>query len=486
MEIRQLLQTVRANWVVALVTFLVCLLFGAAYAVLPAKTYSTSVVLLAQPPASASDPGADVSAIQLEIPQITVEAENPTIDQQARAQVPARFRSLPVTIAATADPTTNSVTITATSTDPAAAQAFANATAAQVVKVTNRDAGSYLALSELGAAELPTTPTNPRGTVAIASVAFGLIAAVFAALAAGALRRSARGDEIAERLGLPVLGQVPTLLHAGSNLADLFKLAADERGLEAFQQLRSHLYLMFQETHPVIAFTSCSPREGKSTVASHTAWALATLGQFVVAVDGDLREPALHEIFNVPLSPGVSDISVASGPSELLAATGNRYLELIPAGIPTMHPADIAAADLPRLLRALGESDRTVVLDCPPIMGVAESTILVAKADAVVLVVDARRPNFKTLQQGVVQIRESGGNVVGIVLNRVRRHRVTADYSSSRPEDDPSTNGSDRGSRGLMHWIDRVRSDGPTHEDDQPDDRQDDRQDDQQERARQG
>ena len=102
MEIRQLLQTVRANWLVALVTFLLCLVLGGAYAVLPAKTYSTSVVLLAQPPPGASDPGTDVSAIQIEIPQITVEAENPTIDEEARAQLPARFQSVPVTIAATA------------------------------------------------------------------------------------------------------------------------------------------------------------------------------------------------------------------------------------------------------------------------------------------------------------------------------------------------------------------------------------------------
>ena len=151
----------------------------------------------------------------------------------------------------------------------------------------------------------------------------------------------------------------------------------------------------------MIAFTSCDPREGKSTVVSHTAWALATPGQFVVAVDADLRQPRLHEIFGVELSPGVSDIAVATGPTELLAPTGNRYLEVIPAGVPTRHPADIAVADIPRLLRALRESDRTVVLDCPPIMGVAETTILVAKADAVILVVDARKFTFESLEQGL-------------------------------------------------------------------------------------
>ena len=76
MDLRQIVRTVRANWVVALVTFLVCLFIGGAYAVLPAKKYEASVVLVAQPPPGASDPGSDVGAIQIEIPQIAVEAEN--------------------------------------------------------------------------------------------------------------------------------------------------------------------------------------------------------------------------------------------------------------------------------------------------------------------------------------------------------------------------------------------------------------------------
>ena len=398
------------------------------------------MVLVAQPPPGATDPGSDVGAIQIEIPQIAVEAENATIDDEAQHQVPARFRTVPVSISATGDPASNTVTINASSTDPAAAQAYANATSARVLKVSNHDAGSVLVLSELGAAELPTKPTNPRVTVAVASVAFGLIAAVFAALAAGAFRRFVAADEISERLGIPVLGEVPALARARTNPAEMFTSAGDERGLEAFQQLRSHLYVMFQDTHPVIAFTSCDPGEGKSSVVSHTAWALATPGQFVVAVDGDLRQPALHEIFDVDLSPGVSDISVANGPTELLAATGNRYLELIPAGVPTRHPADIAAADVPRLLRALRESDRTVVLDCPPITGVAETTILVAKADAVVLVVDARKFNFESLEHGLAEIRASGANVVGIVLNRVRRRKGGSLYGYDAPG--PSNNGS--------------------------------------------
>jgi Mrp family chromosome partitioning ATPase len=116
-----------------------------------------------------------------------------------------------------------------------------------------------------------------------------------------------------------------------------------------------------------------------------------------------------------------------------MVSTENRYLELIPAGVPTRHPADIAAADVPRLLRALRESDRTVVLDCPPVVGVAETTILVTRADAVILVVDARKFSFEDLEHGLAQIRASGGNVVGIVLNRVRRRKTGPAYGYDEP-----------------------------------------------------
>ena len=153
----------------------------------------------------------------------------------------------------------------------------------------------------------------------------------------------------------------------------------------------------------------------------------------MVAVDADLRQPKLDQIFGVRLSPGVSDISVATGPTELLASTENRYLEVIPAGVPTRHPADLAAADVPRLLRALRESDRTVVLDCPSVTGVAETTILAAAADAVVLVVDARKFSFDQLEQGLAQLRASGANVVGVVLNRVRRRKTPAAYPYKEP-----------------------------------------------------
>jgi capsular exopolysaccharide synthesis family protein len=233
-------------------------------------------------------------------------------------------------------------------------------------------------------------------------------------------------------VGIAVVGEVPRLAHTGTDPTYVFESAGDPFGQEAFQQLRAFLQLMYGEMHPVIAVTSCDPRDGKSTVAAHTAWALASPGHLVAAVDTDLRKPSLHEIFSRPLSPGVSDFDSARL-NDLLATTDNPYLDFIASGLPTRHPADVVSADVPPLLNALQESNRTVVLDCPPVMGVAETSILATKADGVLIVVNARNVKFDRLVQGITQLRGSGANVIGIVLNRVRRPKALSGYSYIRP-----------------------------------------------------
>lgn len=428
MSLREIVRAVRAHWIVALVTLLVFFVGGLAYVTLPAKQYQADVVLVAQPPRNASDPGADVGAIQIEIPQIVVEVSTPVVMTGAKDGVPAQYQSVPATITATGDPASNTVTISAKSTDPRAAQAWANAVAAQVVRVTNQTAGTVLVLSQLGTAALPTSPTGSRTSVVLAAFALGLIAAVFAALGAAAIGRHVAADEIWERVGIAVVGEVPRLAHTGSDPMYVFESAGDPFGQEAFQQLRAFLQLTYGEMYPVIAVTSCDPRDGKSTVVAHAAWALANPGNLVAAVDADLRNPSLHEIFARPLSPGVSDFDAASL-NDLLVPTANPYLEFIASGLPARHPADVVTADIPPLLGALQESKRTVILDCPPIIGVAETSILAAKADGVLVVVNARNVKFDRLVQGITQLRGSGANVIGIVLNRVRRPKVVSAYS---------------------------------------------------------
>ena len=93
-------------------------------------------------------------------------------------------------------------------------------------------------------------------------------------------------------------------------------------------------------------------------MAANLAWALASENLRVIALDCDLRKPTLNRILGVEIEPGVSDYS-SGGVQNLVAATQNPHLEVIPAGIADRHPAD------PRRLR-------------PPAVKVLASTLVEA------------------------------------------------------------------------------------------------------------
>src|ERR1019366_583486 len=101
--------------------------------------------------------------------------------------------------------------------------------------------------------------------------------------------------------------------------------------------LASILYTGENGNRPrVIALTSANPREGKTTVASNLALALAEIGRRVLLIDGDLRKPRLHEIFNVPNTWGLSDLLEGTKPPEgseaIVAGTNYGRLYVLPAG----------------------------------------------------------------------------------------------------------------------------------------------------------
>jgi len=462
-DLRQILRTIRANLVVAVVVFVICLGAGVGDAVIPAKQYKASVVLLALPSKTSNDPASDVTSIQVVIPQLVVEAESPAVATAAEKLVPASYRNASVTITSTGDPGSNSLSVSATSADPHVAKAA-------LIPLTKKQLSSVVQLDQLGSALLPTKPSNPRTTVLVASFVFAVIAAIFAALAASGIRRRFRQvDEVRARVGMPVLAEVPRI-RTGIMPVDIFWGRDAPEGLEAFQELRSSLLLMFPGTSPVFAVTSCGEGEGKSSVAANLAWALASESLRVIAVDCDLRKPTLNQLLGVEIEPGVSDHS-SGGVQSLIATTQNPYLEVIPAGIPDRHPADIVSSRVPQLLASLRHQGAGVVMDCPPLSGAAETMTLAVSSDAVVVVVDARRFNPEELQQSVARLEASGATVAGVVLNRVRKGTHTPyGYGSygARPEakGSKSENGSkgsnepavDNGSKPEETWSSSLRN----------------------------
>jgi len=200
--------------------------------------------------------------------------------------------------------------------------------------------------------------------------------------------------------------------HSPSVLAESFRATAT-----------SILYSGENGNRPrVIVLTSAGPGEGKTTVASNLALALADTGSPVLLIDGDLRKGRLHEIFQVSNDWGLSDVLAGNAlpPGRAAAYLETRYprLSLLPAGA---TPASIAGLLYsPRTLEFLNhmrQEFHTVIIDSPPMLQVPDARVLGKMADAVVLVVRADETKREEASAAAQRLAADGTRVLGTILN---------------------------------------------------------------------
>jgi len=418
MDFRQVGRAIRTNLVTFFAILVIVVGLGGASAYLPANKYKATALLLVVPDPSV-DPSSAVAALQLFLPQLAIEAQYGPELKKVAAAVPAKYGGASVSISAVADPQSGTMTITGTSGDPAAAAAFVNADAGLLSSLEKRS--NYYTLVDPSPAPVPDTPSNPRKEILLGSLALGIIVAVFSALGVDALRRRlSHVEETRSRIGLPVLAEVPRVGRHALAPGEVFRKGSHPLILEAFQELRSNLLLALPADRPaVIAVTSGNAAEGKSSIAADLAWVLASENRLVTVVDCDLRKPTMHLLLDTTLGPGISGRG-SLDLDQVMCTTDNPYLSVIPAGLPERHPVDIISFTLPTLLSDLREVGRHVVIDCPPLEGVAETLLVASIVDVVVFIVDARHFDPELVQQHQARLQEAGATMIGVVFNRVR------------------------------------------------------------------
>ena len=172
----------------------------------------------------------------------------------------------------------------------------------------------------------------------------------------------------------------------------------------------------------VIALTSANPQEGKTTVASNLALALAEIGRKVLLIDADLRKPRLHEIFNVSNAWGLSDLLDGTKPPEgleaMVAGTVYRDLYVLPAGSAASSISNLLHS--PRALDLLQRMRREfdmVIIDTPPMLQMPDARVLGRLADAVILVVRSASTTKETAAAAGQRLAEDGTRLLGTVLN---------------------------------------------------------------------
>jgi Mrp family chromosome partitioning ATPase len=148
---------------------------------------------------------------------------------------------------------------------------------------------------------------------------------------------------------------------------------------------------------------------------------VAAAGRRVLAVDGDLRRPRLHQAYGLTNEAGVSDVARGVHPDDVVRDGGLTTLEVMPAGQPDRHPTEVLRAAIPQLIEA--DDDRLVLVDTPP-MFTPETTAVATLIDSVVIVLDGRRRQPSELETLIGDLRLAGTEILGVVITHARVPRV--------------------------------------------------------------
>jgi len=182
-------------------------------------------------------------------------------------------------------------------------------------------------------------------------------------------------------------------------------------------------------------FTSALSAEGKTTVASNFACAMAQQGSKTILVDMDLRKPSVHKVFGLrkDATKGVVDVLAGkAGPSEVLVTeTGLENLHFMLSGPKAPNPGELLdSSRIQKLLDWLCDNYDHVVIDTAPVLAVADSRLIANLVDNFCLVVRADQTPKGAVDR-VLEVLESGGRLPsGMVFNdfQEKRSRLGKNY----------------------------------------------------------
>jgi polysaccharide biosynthesis transport protein len=272
-------------------------------------------------------------------------------------------------------------------------------------------------------------PNLPRN-LALGAV-IGLMLGVLLALVIEYLDDTLKLPEDVEKLlGLALLGVVPKLKPPATPAQAL----RDPRSAfaESYRSVRTALQFSTDQGVPrCLLVTSPMPNEGKSTTAIVLAQNFASLGKRVLLIDCDLRNPSLHRQFAAGNSTGLTNLLAGTAkPDDIVIPTTISNLSLIPTGPLPPNPAELLTGSrmLSLLTVALSKYDQ-IVLDAPPIIGLADAPILAHIAHGTLLVIEAGETRISVARNTLKRLDFSRALVVGAVMTKYDARKAGNSYA---------------------------------------------------------
>jgi polysaccharide biosynthesis transport protein len=295
----------------------------------------------------------------------------------------------------------------------------------------------------VSAAVEPTTPSSPKLVIALAlAILLATVASLLYILIAERRNRSLRAPgetegflPNAELAAIPHAHLPSQRLHAGAlNLAraegqkhhPMLEHWSRHDGTilsEAFRVAGTSILLRTDggTQAKILLITSPHSQCGKTMSTANLAISLAEGARKVVVVDGDLRKSGLSHLFGFEKDRGLSDILSDSGeedPLKLIQATDFPRVWIVPSGTVSDNAAKLLQSDrLHSVLQALRAEFDFVLLDGPPLLGLADARLLGQRAEGIVLVCRAGQTQGSDLNEAWSILKDDGANILGTILN---------------------------------------------------------------------
>ncbi|MDA0282646.1 MAG: polysaccharide biosynthesis tyrosine autokinase [Planctomycetota bacterium] len=233
-------------------------------------------------------------------------------------------------------------------------------------------------------------------------------------------------DEIRASLPLPILGSVPVFDDKASGISGSPLQTAlcyfhrpGSPEAEAYRSLRTSFLVTLQAGQRIIQVTSPEPGDGKSTLISNLAIAMAQSGKRVLLIDSDLRRPTLHTLFGMRRDIGVSE--VLAGEIDLLTATQSTIIDglsILTCGSLPSNPAEtLASSSYSRMLKNAEREFDIVLVDTPPLLAVSDPCIVAPNTDGLVLVLRMGKNRRNSVRRATELIHTNNVRVIGVVCN---------------------------------------------------------------------
>lgn len=286
-------------------------------------------------------------------------------------------------------------------------------------------------------ATVPSQPYKPNvllnlGIGTVAGLLLGLLAAIVVDMLDDRLRSV---EDIKRTISdLSLIGVIPYI--SGKNNRNVLAASGDRVSsfmLEAFRSLRENIILFKSQTERngfVVNVTSPSAGEGKTTTSTNLATVFAYTNKKVLLVDCDMRKPEAHNKLQIENGIGLSEYLRGKNTlADIVQETKVENLLAVSAGDAIPNPTELLAS--PAFMRLVSEAAAqfdVVILDSPPVMGLADALIISNRAGNTLLVSAYGQTSKRSLKEAYERLNQARSNMIGTVLTKMKAPEITKKY----------------------------------------------------------